>query len=209
MNVAVVSHFVDDATDSGVLPETSPTMCSWIIAPSAATIRIIPPATPAERTRSASSASVASNASGSNALRAAVVVVTGAVDEAGTELDGATRSTERLPVPVPDVSQPASNSAHAADTAIRRNILIRDRNVGLVEELGDEEDQQCDADEDGRDDHERTEAPCPAIRRAIPGRLSREESSPLDCAGGRELTPPKALEQSCGVFGSQVTVDLG
>jgi hypothetical protein len=133
MNVAAVSHFVDDATDSGVLPETSPTECSWIVVPSAATIRIIPPVMPAERTRSRSNASVASNVAGSNTLRTSVVVVTGAVVEAGTELPGGTRSTERLPAPVPDVSHPASNSAHAADTTVRRNILIRDRNVGLVE----------------------------------------------------------------------------
>jgi hypothetical protein len=91
------------------------------------------------------------------------VVVTGAAVETATELDGGTRSRERLPAPVPDVSHPASNSAHAADTTVRRNILIRDRSVGLVEELGDEIHQQRDTEEERRDDDERTEAPCPTV----------------------------------------------
>ena len=36
MNVAAVSHFVDDAIEIGVLPDMPPTECSWITAPSAA-----------------------------------------------------------------------------------------------------------------------------------------------------------------------------
>ena len=51
MKVAAVSHFVDDAIDSGVAPDMPPTACSWITAPSAATIRIMPPDSPADRTR--------------------------------------------------------------------------------------------------------------------------------------------------------------
>ena len=59
MNVAAVSHFVDDAIAIGVAPDIPPMVCSWITAPSAATILIMPRDSPAARTRSSSSASVA------------------------------------------------------------------------------------------------------------------------------------------------------
>ena len=76
MSVAVVSHFVDDATDIGVAPDTAPTACSWITVPSFATIRIMPPDNPADRTRCSSNASVLSNVPGTNTLRTAPVVGT-------------------------------------------------------------------------------------------------------------------------------------
>jgi len=134
MNVAVVSHFVEDATDSGVVPETSPTVCSWITVPSSATIRIMPPAVPADRSRCSSNASVVSKVPGSNAVGTALVVVVvvvvgaGVVVETGTALDAVVRSTDWLRVLVSETPQPASTSAHMVNTTVRRHTRVRERN---------------------------------------------------------------------------------
>ena len=63
MNVAAVSHFVDEAIEIRVAPDIAPTACSWITEPSAPTTRIRPADSPAARTRSSSKRSVVSNAS--------------------------------------------------------------------------------------------------------------------------------------------------
>src|SRR5436190_11218348 len=113
MSVAAVSHFVDDATDSAVVPDTSPTACSWITTPSAATIRMKPPDSPATRTRSSSNASAVSKASGANILPsvAPVVVVAATVVSVGSDVDvasGSVRLLVVLVVLVVDEPQPTS-----------------------------------------------------------------------------------------------------
>ena len=69
MNVAAVSHFVDDAIAMGVVADIPPAECSWITAPSSSAMRIIPSDVPAARTRWSSMASVASNASAAYVAR--------------------------------------------------------------------------------------------------------------------------------------------
>jgi len=76
MSVAVLSHFVDDATDIGVAPDTATTACSWIAVPSSAMIRIIPPDNPADSTRLSRNAAVLVNVPGKNTLPTAPVVGT-------------------------------------------------------------------------------------------------------------------------------------
>ena len=120
MNVAAVSHFDDDATDSGVVPVTSPTVCSWITEPSAATIRITPPDRPTERTRVSSNASVASKVSGAKTLRAVVVVtgvvvIVGATVDVGTDVDVDTGAVVSPSVLDGDEPQPTTNSPHPAN----------------------------------------------------------------------------------------------
>src|SRR6478735_2539432 len=119
MNVVAVSHFVDDAIAIGVVPVMPPMVCSWITAPSAATILIMPRESPADRTRSSSNASVASNASGAKSLRtvAVVGVAGGVVLPAVVEVavatddgDGTRGAVVSLVVSVADDPQPTSSS---------------------------------------------------------------------------------------------------
>src|SRR3954454_25263675 len=124
MNVAAVSHFVDDPTDNGVEPDTLPTACSWITSPSKSTMRTIPPESPAARTRSASRPSVASNAPGANTFRTGgfVVVVAGGAALGGgvATAIGAVGTVGATPDDVavdPDEPQPATNAAATKITA--------------------------------------------------------------------------------------------
>jgi hypothetical protein len=120
-----VSHFVDDATANGVVPETSPTVWSWITAPSAATIRIIPPPSPALRTRSSNAASVATNASGDNTRLTTAVVVAGTValvvvgDDAAVREYARPRVARALDDAHPAILSPATTNA-PTHTNVRR-----------------------------------------------------------------------------------------
>ena len=121
MNVAAVSHFVDDATASGVAPDTSPTVCSWITPPSAPTIRIMPPDNPAVCTRSSSRASVESKAPGVKTFRdadgAAIVVVAATVVELGLAVDSTPGRVGGLDDGAVDDPQPTSSSPAATNAA--------------------------------------------------------------------------------------------
>ena len=129
-----MNHFVDDATDNGVLPDTSPTVCSWITTPSPDTMRITPPESPAERTRVASNASVVSKVSEAKTFGTIVVVVTVVVVvEVGSEVDvdvgAVTGAVESLVVFVADEPQP-TNSPHTTTANTCRDRTRRNRLSG-------------------------------------------------------------------------------
>ena len=136
MNVTAVSHFVEEATSIGVVPDMPPMVCSWITAPSAATIRIMPSDSPAERTRSSSSASVGTNVSGAKSLRTAVVVVvvvvTPTVVGIGMEVDVNPGAVRALDAFVPDDPQPTSSSPDATNATARRAHAGEDVSAGVT-----------------------------------------------------------------------------
>jgi len=128
MNVMAVSHFVEEATSIGVVPDMSPMVCSWITAPSSATILIMPRDCPAARTRSSRSASVASKVSGAKTLRTVVVAVAAVVTPTGVEVgmgdDVAAGAVGLVESFIADDPQPTSSSPDATNATAHLDTMV-------------------------------------------------------------------------------------